>query len=145
MKTKTKMITLITAIAIGFTVAGPLNAKERGDRSNKGVKDRGVKVIVNHPTPVYDDFRSRNRPIIIRDNRGKQYAYGRPNHVTKKIMKKKMRKKARKLRRMRRIAHNYDSQYDRRYEQRYEPRYVPQRTQTYYDRPVIVIPVPFLR
>jgi len=147
MKTNTKLITWITAIAIGLTIAGPLNAKERGDRGNKGSK-----VIVTQQAPIYDDFRGRFNNVIIRDDRRNHNAYGQPQRLSKKMIKKQKRKQARKMRRMRRIAHKYDNLYERRYEpryeQRYEPRYEPryeQRRAPVYDRPVIVIPVPFLR
>ncbi|MDG1708800.1 MAG: hypothetical protein P8H03_08550 [Emcibacteraceae bacterium] len=144
MKKNLKLITWITAIAVGLSLTGPLNAKERG---NKGGKNKGSQVIITHQQPIYDDFGNRYKPLVVRGDRGKHYAYGKTPRIDKKIRKLK-RKKAKKMRRMRRISNRYDNQYDRRYDQRYEPRYDTRRAPVYapvYDRPVIVIPVPFLR
>ncbi|MDG1858700.1 MAG: hypothetical protein P8I94_06335 [Emcibacteraceae bacterium] len=144
METNTKLITWITAIAIGFTIAGPLNAKERGDRGG----NRGSKVIVTQQAPIYDNYRGRSNNVIIRGDRRNHNAYGQPQRLSRKMIRKQKRKQARKMRRMRRIAHKYDNLYERRYEPRYEPRYAPryeQRRAPVYDRPVIIIPVPYLR
>lgn len=140
MKKNIKLITWITAIVLGLSIAGPINAKERGGR---GGNNRGSEVIVINHEPQYQSRRGREAPVFYRDNRGDRgdrgnhYAYGRPYHSKQQFYKAKKRKKMRKMRRMRRLHAQYD--YARPYDYGNRPVYTQQHV---YDRPVIIIPLP---
>lgn len=131
MRKTTKIFALIATLAFGLTLSSNANA---GGRHHNGL---GVDVVITGPSIGYEaPYYERERVHTVQ-GRGNAYAYGRPAHVDKKVRKMK-RKKAKKMRRMRRINERY---YDDR------PVYIPPaRTSVpVYDRPVIVIPVPFLR
>lgn len=131
MKKNIKLITWITAIVLGLSIAAPINANERGDR---GGNNRGSEVIVINHEPQYQSRRGREAPVIYRgsrDDRGNHYAYGRPQHSQKQFRKAQKRKKMRKIRRMRRLHAQYDYNRHNDYA-RYED----------YNRPVIIIPLP---
>lgn len=130
MRKTTKLIALIASIAFGLTLSSNANAQ---GRHHNGL---GVDVVITGPSIGYEaPYYERERVFV--DHPGKGHAYGRPAHVDQKIRKMK-RKKAKKMRRMRRINERY---YDDR------PVYIPpvRTSAPVYDRPVIVIPVPFLR
>ncbi len=69
MKNNTKLVTWITAIAVSLTIAGPLNAKERGQHNN-----RGSQIVVDGPRYSYENPGRNDRVVIMEPRRGKQYA-----------------------------------------------------------------------
>lgn len=130
MKTTTKLITVITTIAIGLSLASGVNAKERK-------KYRNAPVVITESAYGYEAPRIRNNRAYNHNFRGQDYAYSRTPKIDKKIRRLK-RKKAKKMRRMRRVAAR--NHYER------PIVYAPVvHRQPVYDRPVIIIPVPFLR
>lgn len=131
MKTTTKLITVITTIAVGLSLASGVNAKERKN------KHRNAPVVMAESAYGYEAQRVRNNGAYLHNYRGQPYAYSSTHKIDKKIRRLK-RKKAKKMRRMRRIAaRNY-------YERPVVYAPVVYR-QPVYDRPIIIIPVPFLR
>ena len=130
MKTTTKLMTVITTLVIGLSLTSDVNARERN-------KYRNAPVVITASSNGYEALRFRNNGVYSHNYRGRDYVNSRTPKIDKKIRRLK-RKKVKKLRRMRRVAaRNY---YER------PVIYAPVvHRQPVYGRPVITIPVPFLR
>ena len=130
MKTTTKLITVITTLVIGLSLANGANAQDR-------YKYRNAPVVITDVDYGYNAPRFRNNGVYSHNYRGRYYVNSRTPKIDKKIRRLK-RKKAQKLRRMRRVAaRNY---YER------PVQYAPVvYNRPVYDRPVIIIPVTFMR
>ena len=130
MKTTTKIMTVITTLVIGLSLTSRVNAKERN-------KYRNAPIVITDTAYGYEAPRFRNIGVYSHNYRGRDYVYSRTPKIDKKIRRLK-RKKVKKLRRMRRVAARH--YYER------PVHYAPVvHRQPVYDRPVIIIPVPFLR
>ena len=96
MNKEIKIAAWVTAIAISISLAGPLQAKDRGFNGNK--QRSGHEIIVTNPSHAYgtsNDHYSQND----------HHYYTQDKHY-RKMMKKQ--KKMRKIRRLRRINTQYN-------------------------------------
>ena len=117
MKNNIKLVTWITAIAVSLTIAGPLSAKERGQK----YKNRSSEVVVEGPRYAYNGPKRNERVVIAQPRRGNHYAGNRrfderryynnqrryddrryygPNRHYAKAKHKKYKRKIRRLRRL---------------------------------------------
>ena len=130
MKTTTKFITAITTLLVGLSLTSTANA---GDRYHT----RNAPVVITESAYGYEVPRFRNDVAYRHHYYGRDYAYSRTPKIDKKIRRLK-RKKVKKLRRMRRISERY-------YHHRPIAHPAMVNRVPVYDRPVIVIPVHFMR